>query len=143
SNLNVNFFIETSGKRQVAGSLEEVISVITKVKDTYPVINFPKVAARLGKVITNQKDFEELINKVEKFYSNSIYMQYAGLEFSPENVMRLAPIKKGDMKFESLAEVLLEKEIDSTIISVSPLLEHDAQYMRVILERIIEKKIGK
>ncbi|MEM4039774.1 MAG: AP endonuclease, partial [Thermoplasmata archaeon] len=30
SNLNVNFFIETSGKRQVAGSLEEVISVITK-----------------------------------------------------------------------------------------------------------------
>ncbi|MCI4434252.1 MAG: TIM barrel protein [Thermoplasmata archaeon] len=142
-NLNVNFYIETSGKRQVAGSLDEVIQVSSKIKNVFPVLNFPKIVARSGKPLTSPKDFEDLIEKVKKFYPKDIYMQYAGLEYSPENVMRLAPIKKGEIKFENLAEVLLEKDYETTIISVSPLLEHDAQYMRVILERIIEKKIGK
>ncbi|HEU12591.1 MAG: TIM barrel protein [Thermoplasmata archaeon] len=141
--LNVNFYVETSGKRQVAGSVDEVIQVSTKVKGVFPVLNFPKIAARSGKILSSTKDFENLIARVEKFYMDSIYMQYAGLEFSVENVMRLAPIKKGEIKFENLAEVLLEIDKETTIISVSPLLEHDAQYMRVILERLIEKRIGK
>lgn len=141
--LIVDFYVETSGKRQVAGSVEEVIQVSTRVKGVFPVLNFPKISARSGKMLSSPKDFGDLIEKVKKFYPGSIYMQYAGLEYSPENVMRLAPIKKGEIKFDYLAEVLIDRDYEATLISVSPLLEHDAQYMRVILERIIEKRIGK
>lgn len=141
--IEVDIGFETSGKRQVAGSLEEVIEISNKLENVYPVVNFPKLQARSGGVLNTAQDFNKIIEKVLKFYPDHIYMQFAGLEYSPENVMRLAPIKKGDLRFENLAEALLENEYDSVMISVSPLLEHDAQYMRVILERLIEKKIEK
>ena len=32
---------------------------------------------------------------------------------------------------------------NATIISTSPLLEHDAMYMRVIHERVLSKKVAK
>lgn len=141
--IEVDIGFETSGKRQVAGSLEEVIEISNKIENVYPIINFPKLQARSGGALNTAQDFNKIIEKVLKFYPDHIYMQFAGLEYSPENVMRLAPIKKGDLRFENLAEALLENEYDSVMISVSPLLEHDAQYMRVILERLIEKKIEK
>ncbi len=141
--IDIKIGFETSGKRQVAGSLDEVIEISNKIKDVYPIINFPKIVARSGGMLNSAEDFNKIIEKVLKFYPYQIYMQFAGLEYSPENVMRLAPIKKGDLRFEYLADVLLEHEYDSNVISVSPLLEHDAQYMRVILERLIEKKIEK
>jgi len=141
--IEVDIGFETSGKRQVAGSLEEVIEISNKLENVYPVVNFPKLQARSGGVLNTAQDFNKIIEKVLKFYPDYIYMQFAGLEYSSENVMRLAPIKKGDLRFENLAEALLENEYESVMISVSPLLEHDAQYMRVILERLIEKKIEK
>jgi len=141
--IEIGIGFENSGKRQVAGSLEEIIDISNKIENVYPVINFPKLQARSGTILNSANDFKNIIEKVLKFYPDQIYMQFAGLEYSPENVMRLAPIKKGDLRFEYLAEALLENEYNSTMISVSPLLEHDAQYMRVILERLIEKKIEK
>lgn len=141
--IEMAFGFETTGKRQVAGSLEEVIEISNKLKNVYPIINFPKLQARGGGPFNSPEDFKKAIEKVSKFYPDQIYMQFAGLEYSPENVMRLAPIKKGDLKFEHLAEALLDNEYNTNIISVSPLLEHDAQYMRVILERLIEKRLEK
>ncbi|MDP8011611.1 MAG: TIM barrel protein [Thermoplasmata archaeon] len=141
--IEMSIGFETSGKRQVAGSIEEVIDISNKIENVFPIINFPKLVARTGGMINSAEDFNKIIEKVLKFYPEHIYMQFAGLEYSPENVMRLAPIKKGDLRFEYLAEAILEHEYNSTIISVSPLLEHDAQYMRVMLERLIEKKLEK
>ena len=56
---------------------------------------------------------------------------------------RLTPIKKGDLKFEPLAEAMAEMRPDCTVISMSPLLEHDAMYMRIIQERILTKRAAK
>src|SRR5438309_4922953 len=55
--------------------------------------------------------------------------------------MRYTPIKKGDLRFEPLAECLLDDDYDLTIVSSSPLLEHDAMYMKVILERVLAKRL--
>ncbi|MEK6851180.1 MAG: endonuclease IV, partial [Candidatus Thermoplasmatota archaeon] len=49
----------------------------------------------------------------------------------------------GDLRFEPLAECLLDNDYDLTLISSSPLLEHDAMYMKVILERVLAKKLVK
>ena len=44
------------------------------------------------------------------------------------------------MKFEYLAEVILENDYDVNIISDSPLMEHDAMYMKLILERVESRR---
>jgi deoxyribonuclease-4 len=59
------------------------------------------------------------------------------------NELRLTPIKKGDLVFEKLGDALADMCPDGTIISSSPLLEHDAMYMRIIYERMVNKRIAK
>jgi len=51
--------------------------------------------------------------------------------------------KEGNLKFEPLADAIADFDDEITIISFSPLLEHDALYMKVIFERSISRKIGK
>ena len=56
------------------------------------------------------------------------------------NERHYSPIKKGELKFEYLAEVILEGNYDVSIISDSPLMEHDAMYMKLILERVESRR---
>ena len=72
-----------------------------------------------------------------------IYSHFSGVEHGEGNEKRLTPIKKGDLRFEPLAECILDNEYDITVISSSPLLEHDAMYMKVILERLLAKRVAK
>ncbi len=53
----------------------------------------------------------------------------------------VTPIKKGDLRFEPMAEYLADANLNATIISSSPLLEHDAMYMKVIYERVMTKRV--
>ena len=65
------------------------------------------------------------------------------MDYENGNEKRLTPIKKGDLRFEPLAEALIEMKPNCTVISTSPLLEHDAMYMRIIHERVLSKKVAK
>jgi deoxyribonuclease-4 len=71
------------------------------------------------------------------------YTHFSGVEHEAGNEKRVTPIKKGDLRFEPLAEFLVDANPNVTIISSSPLLEHDAMYMKVIYERILTKKVSK
>ncbi len=55
----------------------------------------------------------------------------------------MTPIKRGDLQFEDLVYYLIKADENITIISTSPLKEHDAMYMKVIFERIYSREIGK
>ncbi|RLF54141.1 MAG: hypothetical protein DRN13_03095 [Thermoplasmata archaeon] len=52
------------------------------------------------------------------------------------------PIKKGDMPLDPLINIILDKKYNVTLISESPLLEHDAMYIRLQIERAIQKRTG-
>jgi deoxyribonuclease-4 len=66
------------------------------------------------------------------------------VEFTPDgNEKWLTPLKKGELRFERLAEALADLKPEMTLISSSPLLEHDAVYMRTLTERVLSKKAAK
>ena len=77
-------------------------------------------------------DFFESSLGLKKFYTH-----FSGVEFDTEgNERHYSPIKKGEIKFEYLAEVILENDYNVITISDSPLMEHDAMYMKLIMERV-------
>ena len=65
------------------------------------------------------------------------------MDYSNGNELKITAIKHGDLKFETLSEVIANMENDITIISTSPLLEHDAQYMELMYWRALSKKYQK
>lgn len=134
--------IEASGRTEVVGSLDEILSLVKNAKGILPVLNFAHVHARGFGLFKRPEDFDEVLNKVEKASDGGhIHAHFSGVEHAEGNELRYTPIKKGDLRFEPLAECLLDEDYDLTIVSSSPLLEHDAMYMKVILERVLAKRL--
>ncbi|MCD6461260.1 MAG: TIM barrel protein, partial [Thermoplasmata archaeon] len=136
--------IETSGKQDVFGSLEEVVETARNLKNTIPVLNFPHIHAREGGSLREVDDYVDVFKRTRRTQQNNFYTHFSGVEHDGRgNEKRYTPLKKGDLRFEVFAEFLLDNPYQITIISSSPLLEHDAVYMRVIYERLAAKREAK
>jgi deoxyribonuclease-4 len=135
--------LETSGRQEIFGEFDEIIKLCNEVKGPIPVLNFPHIHARGNGALKKKEDFQELFDSTKKFVKKDYYTHFSGVEHENGNEIRYTPIKKGDLKFEPLAECILDNDFDMTIVSGSPLLEHDGMYMRVILERVLAKREAK
>lgn len=135
--------LEASGRQEVFGSMKEILSLSERLKGVVPVLNFSHVHSREGGTLRTTEDFEKLLEKVERFVDGHFHTHFSGVEHEGGNELRYTPIKKGDLRFEPLAECILDNNYDITLISGSPLLEHDAMYMKVILERVLARRVAK
>lgn len=135
--------MEVSGRQEVWGGLDELLDLCDDIKGPVPVINFAHHHARESGVLREPSDFADLFARTKKYVGALYYTHFSGVEHEAGNEKRVTPIKKGDLRFEPLAEFLVEENPNVTIISSSPLLEHDAMYMKVIYERILTKKVSK
>ncbi|MEA3457660.1 MAG: TIM barrel protein [Candidatus Thermoplasmatota archaeon] len=134
--------IETMGKRKVFGTLDEVIDVCSNVKNVVPIINVAHIHARNDGSLKKQDDFEEIFEKLEKLKLKQYIIHVTGVLYENGSEQYHLPVKKGDMPLTPLIDVILENNYNVTLISESPLLEHDAVYMRLQVEKAIMKRTG-
>jgi deoxyribonuclease-4 len=135
--------LETSGKQEVFGSLDEIIAVCKRVSNVIPVLNFAHIHAREKGSLKKKDDFQAIFDKLTKVMDDNFYIHFSGVEHEDGNEKRYTPVKRGDLRFEPLAESILDTNKNMRIISDSPLLEHDAMYMKVILERVLTRREAK
>lgn len=135
----------TSGREKVFGSLEEILTLVEEVPKLMPVVNFGHIHAREKGILRKKEAYQSIFDQViATTGEKTFYTHFSGVDHKNGNKRMDTPIKKSDIKFEPLAECLLENpDLDVTIISTSPLLEHDAQYMKLILDRIQLRKEAK
>ena len=136
----VRLGVEPSGHPDVFGSREEVLELAQRVKGIVPVLNLPHLAARER---TNFEDAAMLKPAIDQFVEaghGELYLNFSGVEFYGPGEFRLTPIKRGHVRFDPLAEILADRDYDVTVISSSPLLEHDAMYMKLLYERALTKR---
>jgi len=135
--------LELSGRQEIYGSLQEITKLCKDIDGVVPVINFAHYHAREDGQLKDQKNFEALLDSTSDLIKGEYYTHFSGVEHDNGNEKRYTSIKKGDLRFEPLAETIVDRNDSITIISGSPLLEHDAMYMKVILERVLAKKVSK
>jgi len=135
--------VEITGRVEAFGSLDQVLSLCDEIDGVVPVVNFPHHHARTNGSLVTSADFKDVLEKVVPYCKGGIHTMFSGVEHFDGNERRLTPIKKGDLKFEPLGEALADLGHDVTVISGSPLLEHDAMYMKVIHERVLTKRVIK
>ena len=136
--------IETSGRQDLWGTVEEVIDVCNHVEGTVPVLNIAHIHARGHGQMRTSEDYGELFDMVrESIGTKEFYCHFSGVEHRTGNAMHYTQIKKSDLNFEPLAEFIVEDGgwLDITLISDSPLLEHDAMYMMQNIEKSRHKQL--
>jgi deoxyribonuclease IV len=139
----VRLGIEPSGHPDVFGSREEVLDLVRHVKGTVPVLNLPHVAARERRALDDPVQLEPIVKEFVAATSGPLYLNFSGVEYYGSGEFRLTPIKRGLVRFDPLAELLAERDYDVTVISSSPLLEHDAMYMKLLYERALTRRWAK
>ena len=135
--------LETMGKQKVFGNLDEIIEVCSSVKSVVPIIDLGHVHARCNGCLKKQEDFNEIFEKLKTLKLEHYIVHVTGVLYENGNEQYHLPIKKGDMPFAPLIEVIIDNNYNVTLISESPLLEHDAVYMRLQVEKAIMKRTGK
>lgn len=133
---------ETMGKQKVFGSLDEIIEICTNVKGVIPTVGLGHIHARLNGGLKKREDFEEVFEKLKPLKLDHYLIHLTGVMYENGNEYYHVPIKKGDMPVAPLIEVILDNKYDVTFISESPLLEHDAVYLRLQVEKAIMKRTG-
>jgi deoxyribonuclease IV len=136
----VRLAIEPSGHPDVFGSREEILELVRKVKGTVPVLNLPHLAARERTTFEAPEQLEPVIRQFVEATDGPLYLNFSGVEFYGPGEFRLTPIKRGQVRFDPVAELLAERDYDVTVISSSPLLEHDAMYMKLLYERALTRR---
>jgi deoxyribonuclease-4 len=135
--------VETMGKQKVFGSLDEVFEVCKKVKGVIPAIGLGHIHARKNGGLKKREDFEEIFKKLKPLRLKNYLIHVTGVLYENGNEYYHVPLKKGDMPLAPLIEIILDKKYNVTLISESPLLEHDAVYIRLQVEKAIMKRTGK
>jgi len=135
--------LETQAGEDVFGNLDETLEVCSQVSGTVPVINFAHIKAEGEHPLEEEEDFAEVFEMCKKFVSDEYYVTFSGVEKKRRDECRQTPIKRGDLQFEDLVYHLIKTDENLTIISNSPLKEHDAMYMKGIYERLYSREIGK
>lgn len=141
--LKTKIGIETMGKQKVFGSLDEVIEVCSNVKGTVPVIDLGHIHARGNGSLKERSNFEEIFTKLKPLRLRHYLIHITGVLYENGNEFYHLPIKKGDMPLAPLVEIILDNNYNVTLISESPLLEHDAVYIKLQVEKGIMKRTGK
>jgi deoxyribonuclease-4 len=141
--LKVKLALETMGKQKVFGTLDEIIEVCRSVKDVMPVIDMAHIHARGNGSLKNPEDFQQVFEKLKPLKLKEYLIHITGVLYEGGNEFYHLPIKKGDMPLAPLIDILIDNQLNATLISESPLLEHDAIYIRLQVEKAIMKRTGK
>ncbi len=137
---SVHLAVEPSGHPDVFGSREEVLDLAHHVRGIVPVLNLPHLAARERTTYEDPVKLRTLIDQFVEASKGDLYLNFSGVEFYGPTEFRLTPIKRGAIRFDPLAEILADRDYDVTVISSSPLLEHDGMYLKLLYERALSRR---
>ena len=128
---------ETTGKVSQFGTLDEIVELCRET-GCILCVDFAHIYARqAGKI-----DYAEVFDKLKPLKPKHLHVHFSGINWSPAkkgeggNELNHIEIKHDKPPFKPLAEEILRRKIDVTIISESPILEQDSLAMKRVFEEL-------
>ncbi len=136
--IEVPIGLETMGKKEVFGSIEEIVEVCKRVKGTVPVLDIAHIHARGMGCLKEKEDIQKIFDMLRPLNLNHYLIHLTGVKYGGGGEKYHVPLKKSDLPVTKLMEVIIEGDYDVSIISESPVVEHDAVYAQILLDRAME-----
>lgn len=129
--VDVKLGLETTGKHSQFGSLDEIVRICKKLDKCVPVVDFAHLyAKKYGKI-----NYGEIFDKVRKLNMKHLHTHFSNIEYTSKGEKKHLELDhKPD--FKPLAKEIIDRDLDITIISESPILEKDSLKMKEIFEEL-------
>jgi len=116
--------IETTGRMNEVGSLEEVLDIVKRTQSSEPAINWGMIHARGAGALRSQRDFESVLNDIRKAiggrWLEEGYFLFSGASYGPSGLTRVVPIEKSDLSLEHMIRASMAMNVKGTLIIEDP-----------------------
>jgi deoxyribonuclease-4 len=119
---------ETTGKHSALGSLDETLRLVKETGCKFTTDPAHLYARNYGKI-----DFGEVLDKLEKTGHNHFHFHFSGISFTAKGE-RNHEILDHNPDFRPFAREVLDRGLDVTVVSESPITWKDSLKMKAILE---------
>jgi len=129
---------ETTGKVSAFGDLDELVELCEQLRGCEPVVDFSHLYARAAGRI----DYAEIFDKLEPLKLKHLHSHFTSMEWTPAKILgqgnerRHLPIKFDKPPFKPLAEEIIKRKLNITLISESPVIEMDSLEMKRVFEKL-------
>lgn len=130
----VDYRLETTGKATQFGSLEEIVSLSSQVPSCKPCLDFAHIHARGIGCLKEYDDFRRIFEYMGEVLGaeclKDIHIHAAGINYGDKGEKNHLPFKESDFRYDYFIKALHEYDIKGCIVCESPLLEHDALFLK-------------
>lgn len=122
--MRCNIGIETTGKIEDVGSLEDVVDIVKRTKSTEPIINWAHIHARGSGALRGRRDFGTILEIVKdnigmSFVQNA-YFLFSGVSYGPSGEIKHIPLSQSDINLEYMIRESMAMGIKGTLIFEDP-----------------------
>lgn len=116
--------IETTGSVKELGSLEDVIDIVKRTKDTEPIVNWAHIHARGSGALRTEDDFRRVYDKIRaevgQSWLNNAYFLFSGVSYGPSGMIRQIPLKDSDISLSTMIRQTISFGVKGTLIFEDP-----------------------
>ena len=132
--VNAKIGVETTGKTGELGSVEDIIEICKRTKNTEPAINWAHVHARGAGSLRSVEDYKHIIEKVRQGLGNQwlhdAYFFFSGIKYGVSGEIEHKSFVHADIKLEHMIRAALSYGMGGTIIFEEP--EREAQVVDML-----------
>jgi deoxyribonuclease IV len=132
---DVPFGIEVMGRVNDLGSIDDVVSISSRLDWVRPVIDFAHMHATTDGALTTVEPFVEALAKADAVIEPGapFHIHFSDIQFANRNETKHLPYGEGTLRAEPLRDALAQFERPATVISESPTAE-STDTIKAILE---------
>ena len=122
--MRIKIGIETTGRVDELGSLEDVIEIVKRTHDTEPVLNWAHIHARGSGALRSEEDFRRVLDNVRSQVGQSwlgnAYFIFSGISYGPSGEIKHVALSRSDINLRFLIRQIMSLNIKGTLIFDDP-----------------------
>lgn len=120
----IDLGVETTGKLDDVGSLEDVIDIVKRTRYTEPVLNWAHIHARGSGALRERKDFGAVLQEVREELGaqpfKKAFFLFSGVSYGPSGEIKHIPYREADINLEHMIREAMSMRTSGTLIFEDP-----------------------
>ena len=116
--------IETTGKINQPGSLEQVVDIAKRTKGTEVVLNWGNIHARGSGALRTEDDFRQVLsyvtNNIGRNWLENAYFLFSGVSYGPSGKIKDIPLAKSDISLRNMIRQAVSFGVKGTLVFQDP-----------------------